>query len=102
MDLVKRTGRQEFGEVAGAHSLARNGRLTVVARTRFRDAFNAVHEERLVAPIIELRYHYRAANRTAPAGVVENRVGGMGGVGEVVVGERSTVRVAECLRCEQL
>src|SRR5262245_13820736 len=58
--LVTRVGSQEFGEVAAAHRLARNSRGSVVARTRFGDAFNAVHEERLVAPVVELRYYYRS------------------------------------------
>src|SRR5262245_38607076 len=88
IELVTRVGSQEFGEVAAAHRLARNSRGSVVAWTRFGDAFYAVHEERLVSPVVELRYYNRSPKRSAPSGVIEIREGDVIGVAEEVIGEQ--------------
>ena len=46
VNLVLRPDREELGEIAAAHALGRHRRRAVVARPRFLDALEPVHEER--------------------------------------------------------
>ena len=93
VDLVLRAERQQLREVAVPHLLGRHGRRAVVARPGFVDALEAVHEERLAAPVVA-REHHRAARGSAVAVVGEIGQRDVVRVGEEVVGEQ--LRSASC------
>ena len=92
VDLVLRPERQQLREVAVAHLLGRHGRRAVVARPRFVDALEAVHEER-PAPAVVAGQQHRPAGRAAVAVVGEVGERDVVGVGEEVVGEQPPRRL---------